>query len=62
MSRFRIGSAFVELRRGLLFREHRQVPFDRIQAVDISRSVLARLTRHVPHLRADLVTGDYLDL
>lgn len=44
VSRFRIGSAFVELRRGLLFREHRQVPFDRIQAVDISRPVLARLT------------------
>ena len=42
--RFRIGPAFVELRRGLLFREHRQVPYDRIQAVDISRPVLARLT------------------
>jgi putative membrane protein len=43
-SQFRIGSAFVELRTGLLFRQHRQVPFDRIQAVDISRPVLARLT------------------
>jgi putative membrane protein len=43
-SRFRVGTAFVELRTGLLFRQHRQVPFDRIQAVDISRPVLARLT------------------
>ncbi|QGN57010.1 PH domain-containing protein [Nostocoides sp. HKS02] len=43
-SRFRVSTAFVELRTGLLFRQHRQVPFDRIQAVDISRPVLARLT------------------
>ena len=43
-SRFRVSSAYVELRTGLLFRQHRQVPFDRIQAVDISRPVLARLT------------------
>ncbi|HEV7195794.1 MAG TPA: PH domain-containing protein, partial [Pedococcus sp.] len=44
VSKFRIGAAFLELRHGLLFRQHRQVPFDRIQAVDISRPVLARLT------------------
>ena len=44
VSKFRIGDAFLELRHGLLFRQHRQVPFDRIQAVDISRPVLARLT------------------
>ncbi|HEV7195003.1 MAG TPA: PH domain-containing protein [Pedococcus sp.] len=44
VSKFRIGTAFLELRHGLLFRQHRQVPFDRIQAVDISRPVLARLT------------------
>lgn len=44
VSRFRIGTHDVELRTGLLFRQHRQVPFDRIQAVDLSRPVLARLT------------------
>lgn len=44
VSKFRIGAAYLELRHGLLFRQHRQVPFDRIQAVDLSRPVLARLT------------------
>ena len=43
-SRFRVGPAMLELRTGLLFRQHRQVHFDRIQAVDIARPVLARLT------------------
>ncbi|WP_427383185.1 PH domain-containing protein [Janibacter sp. G56] len=42
-SRFRLGEASVELRRGLVFREHRQVRVDRIQAVDITRPLLARL-------------------
>jgi putative membrane protein len=43
-SRFRVGAAMLELRTGLLFRQHRQVHFDRIQAVDVARPVLARLT------------------
>jgi putative membrane protein len=43
-SRFRVGPAMLELRTGIVFRQHRQVHFDRIQAVDISRPVLARLT------------------
>jgi putative membrane protein len=43
-SRFRVGPAMLELRTGLLFRQHRQVHFDRIQAVDVARPVLARLT------------------
>jgi putative membrane protein len=43
-SRFRVGTAMLELRTGLLFRQHRQVHFDRIQAVDVARPVLARLT------------------
>ena len=34
----------VELRHGILFRQHRQVRFDRIQAVDLGRPLLARLT------------------
>jgi putative membrane protein len=43
-SRFRVGRTMLELRTGIVFRQHRQVHFDRIQAVDLSRPVLARLT------------------
>ncbi|MGL5909157.1 MAG: PH domain-containing protein, partial [Phycicoccus sp.] len=42
-SRFRIGSGHVELRAGVLFRQHRQVPLERVQAVELSRPLLARL-------------------
>jgi putative membrane protein len=44
VSRFRIGETTLELRTGLLFRQHRQVRYDRIQAVDVNRPLLARLT------------------
>ncbi len=43
VSRFRIGPAVLELRSGLLFRQHRQVHYDRVQAVDLTRPLLARL-------------------
>lgn len=43
VSRFRIGSTTLELRTGLLFRQHRQVRYDRIQSVDLRRPLLARL-------------------
>ena len=42
-SRYRLGSTLIELRTGVLFRQHRQVRFDRIQAVDVGRPLLARL-------------------
>ncbi|HET8768959.1 MAG TPA: PH domain-containing protein [Pedococcus sp.] len=42
-SRYRLGGALIELRTGVLFRQHRQVRFDRIQAVDVGRPLLARL-------------------
>lgn len=42
-SRYRLGSSLIELRTGVLFRQHRQVRFDRIQAVDVGRPLLARL-------------------
>ena len=42
-SRFRVGPHQVELRQGILFRQHRQVPFERVQAVELSRPLLARL-------------------
>jgi putative membrane protein len=43
-SRFRVAADLIELRTGFLFRQHRQVRFDRIQAVDVGRPLLARLT------------------
>ncbi len=43
-SRYRVGSTLIELRTGFIFRQHRQVRFDRIQAVDVGRPLLARLT------------------
>ena len=43
VSRFRIGASTLEVRTGLLFRQHREVRYDRIQAVDLRRPLLARL-------------------
>lgn len=40
---FRIGLSTLEYRWGLLFKQHRQVRYDRIQSVDVSRPLLARL-------------------
>ncbi|MBR7744059.1 PH domain-containing protein [Phycicoccus sp. BSK3Z-2] len=42
-TRFRVTGAQVELRNGVLFRQHRQVPLERIQAVETTRPILARL-------------------
>ncbi|MDO5504644.1 MAG: PH domain-containing protein, partial [Actinomycetia bacterium] len=43
VAKFRIGTDRLEYRWGLLFKQHRQVRYDRIQSVDISRPLLARL-------------------
>lgn len=43
VSRFRIGATTLEVRTGLVLRQHRQVRYDRIQAVDLRRPLLARL-------------------
>ncbi len=43
-ARFRLTTSLVEVRSGVVFRQHRQVRYDRIQAVDIARPILARLT------------------
>lgn len=43
-TRYRLGEDSIEMRSGALFRQHRQVRYDRIQAVDIVRPLLARLT------------------
>ncbi|MBM6399316.1 PH domain-containing protein [Phycicoccus sonneratiae] len=42
-SRFRVAGGQVELRSGVLFRQHRQVPLERVQAVETTRPILARL-------------------
>ena len=44
-SRYRITHRQVEFKKGWLFREHRQVPLDRIQAVELRRPLLAQLLR-----------------
>jgi putative membrane protein len=43
VAKFRIGASTMEYRSGLLFKQHRQVRYDRIQSVDIGRPLLARL-------------------
>ncbi|HYN28588.1 MAG TPA: PH domain-containing protein [Dermatophilaceae bacterium] len=40
---FRVTPSQVELRSGWLFRQHRQVPLERVQAVDVSRPLLAQM-------------------
>ena len=42
-STFRITSEAVESRRGVLFRQHRRAPLERIQSVNLQRSLLARV-------------------
>lgn len=42
-ARFRVAGGQVELRSGVVFRQHRQVPLERIQAVETTRPLLARL-------------------
>lgn len=43
-TRYHLGEESLEMRRGAIFRSHRQVPYNRIQAVDLVRPLLARLT------------------
>ncbi|RLP71844.1 hypothetical protein D9V32_15925 [Mycetocola tolaasinivorans] len=43
MATFRIGSDAVEIRSGILFRRHRRAQLDRIQSVNISRPLFARI-------------------
>lgn len=42
-STFRITREAVESRRGVLFRQHRRAPLERIQSVNLQRSLLARV-------------------
>lgn len=43
-SKFRVADGQIEFRKGWLFREHRQVPLERVQAIEISRPLLAQVT------------------
>lgn len=43
VTRFRLGPTVLELRTGLLFRQHRQVRYDRVQAVEVVRPLVARV-------------------
>jgi putative membrane protein len=43
MTRYRVGEDVVELHRGVLNRQQRRAPLDRLQAVDVVQPLLARL-------------------
>lgn len=43
-TRYRLGETDLEMHSGAIMRQHRQVRYDRIQAVDLVRPLLARLT------------------
>ncbi|KRE43328.1 PH domain-containing protein [Knoellia sp. Soil729] len=43
-AKFRVAEGQLEFRKGWIFREHRQVPLERVQAIEISRPLLAQLT------------------
>lgn len=43
-TRYRLGAESLEMSTGAIFRQHRQVRYDRIQTVDLVRPLLARLT------------------
>src|SRR5699024_4757154 len=42
-TRYRLGADTLEMHTGAIFRQHREVRYDRIQAVDLVRPLLARL-------------------
>ncbi|WP_338747948.1 PH domain-containing protein [Janibacter alittae] len=43
-TRYRLGESDLEMHQGAIMRQHRQVRYDRIQAVDLVRPLLARVT------------------
>ncbi|WP_277451856.1 PH domain-containing protein [Janibacter sp. DB-40] len=43
-TRYRLGDTGLEMHSGAIMRQHRQVRYDRIQAVDLVRPLLARMT------------------
>lgn len=61
ISRFRVGATSLELHTGLLFRQHRQLRYDRVQAIDVCRPLLARLAG-LSELRLQAAGGNESDV
>lgn len=53
---FRATSEQIELKTGLLFRQHRRIPLDRIEAIDVARPLIARMLGLV-ELRVEVASG-----
>lgn len=53
---FRVTAEQIELKTGVLFRQHRRIPVDRIEAIDIARPFVARMFGLV-ELRTEVVSG-----
>ena len=53
---FRATTAQIELKTGVLFRQHRRIPTDRIEAIDVARPLTARLFGLV-ELRVEVASG-----
>ncbi|MEJ5867633.1 PH domain-containing protein [Pseudokineococcus sp. 5B2Z-1] len=60
-TRFRVGEEVVELRTGVLFRQHRRVRLDRLQAVDVVQPLVARLTG-LSELKLEVAGGSGSDV
>jgi putative membrane protein len=53
---FKVTTEQIELKTGVLFRQHRRIPVDRIEAIDIARPLTARVLGLV-ELRTEVVSG-----
>lgn len=51
---YRVGEVDVEVKRGVLFRQHRRAPLERIQSVNLQRPLVARV---VGLTKIEIVTG-----
>lgn len=61
VTRFRVGDEVVELRTGVLNRQHRRVRLDRLQAVDVVQPLVARLTG-LSELKLEVAGGSGSDV
>lgn len=56
-TRYRLGEESLEMHRGAIFRQHREIRYDRIQAVDLVRPLLARVCG-LSEVRVESAGGD----
>nr|WP_299038211.1 PH domain-containing protein [uncultured Pseudokineococcus sp.] len=61
VTRYRVGEEVVELRTGVLNRQHRRVRLDRLQAVDVVQPLVARLTG-LSELKLEVAGGSGSDV